>query len=74
MQLLHCPQFKSTPRIDVRPGVGQRNSGFCSLICDSRDHAFSRYEDGKTKPPLGLVKLLKVLDHHPELLDEIKVA
>lgn len=37
-------------------------------------NAFSRYETGKTKPPLALVKLLKVLDRHPHLLDEIKVA
>ena len=36
-------------------------------------NAFSRYENGKTKPPLALVKLLKVLDRHPDLLDEIKV-
>jgi HTH-type transcriptional regulator/antitoxin MqsA len=37
-------------------------------------NAFSRYENGKTRPPLALVKLLKVLDRHPELLDEIRVA
>jgi HTH-type transcriptional regulator/antitoxin MqsA len=37
-------------------------------------NAFSRYETGKTRPPLALVKLLKVLDHHPELLDEIRAA
>jgi HTH-type transcriptional regulator / antitoxin MqsA len=37
-------------------------------------NAFSRYETGATKPPLALVKLLKVLDSHPELIDEIKVA
>lgn len=37
-------------------------------------NAFSRYENGKTKPRLALVKLLKVLAHHPELLDEIKAA
>ena len=37
-------------------------------------NAFSRYENGKTKPPLALVKLLKVLDRHPELLDEIRLA
>ena len=37
-------------------------------------NAFSRYENGKTKPPLSLIKLLKVLDRHPDLLDEIKVA
>jgi HTH-type transcriptional regulator / antitoxin MqsA len=34
-------------------------------------NAFSRYENGKTKPPLALVKLLRVLDRHPELLTEI---
>ncbi len=37
-------------------------------------NAFWRYENGKTKPPLALVKLLKVLDCHPDLLEEIKVA
>lgn len=35
-------------------------------------NAFSRYENGKTKPPLALVKLLRVLDRHPNLLDEIR--
>lgn len=37
-------------------------------------NAFSRYESGKTKPPLALVKLLKVLDRHPDLLNEVKAA
>jgi HTH-type transcriptional regulator / antitoxin MqsA len=37
-------------------------------------NAFSRYENGKTKPPLALVKLLKMLDRHPDLLDEVKAA
>ena len=37
-------------------------------------NAFSRYENGKTKPPLALVKLLKVLDRHPDLLNEVKSA
>lgn len=37
-------------------------------------NAFSRYENGKTKPPLALVKLLKVLDRHPELLNEVRAA
>lgn len=34
-------------------------------------NAFSRYENGKTRPPLALVKLLRVLDLHPELLAEV---
>ncbi len=37
-------------------------------------NAFSRYENGKTKPPLSLIKLLRVLDSHPELLAEVKLA
>ena len=37
-------------------------------------NAFSRYENGKTKPSLALVKLLKVLDRHPDLLPEVRGA
>ena len=37
-------------------------------------NAFSRYENGKTKPLLALVKLLKVLDRHPDLLAEVWAA
>ena len=37
-------------------------------------NAFSRYETGKTRPPLALIKLLKVLDRHPELLNEVRTA
>ena len=37
-------------------------------------NAFSRYENGKTKPPLALVKLFKLLDRHPDLLDELRSA
>jgi len=34
-------------------------------------NAFSRYESGKTKPPVALVKLLRVLDKHPDLFAEV---
>ena len=37
-------------------------------------NAFSRYENGKTRPPLSLVQLFRVLDLHPDLLDEIKAT
>jgi len=33
--------------------------------------AFSRYERGETRPPAPLVKLLKLVERHPELLAEI---
>lgn len=34
--------------------------------------AFSRYERGKTRPPAPLVKLLKLVQRHPDLLNEIR--
>jgi HTH-type transcriptional regulator/antitoxin MqsA len=37
-------------------------------------NAFLPCENGKTKPPLALVKLLKVLDRHPELLKEVRAS
>lgn len=36
------------------------------------DNAFSRYERGRAKPPVSLVKLLSLLDRHPELISEVK--
>lgn len=35
-------------------------------------NAFSRYETGKTKPPLSLVLLLRLLNARPELLGELQ--
>jgi HTH-type transcriptional regulator / antitoxin MqsA len=58
-------------KVRKKLNLGQREAG---EIFGGGVNAFSRYETGKTKPPLALVKLLKVLDLHPELLDEIKVA
>lgn len=37
-------------------------------------NAFSRYETGKIKPPLSLVRLFTLLNHHPELLNELRSA
>lgn len=37
-------------------------------------NAFSRYENGKSKPSVALVKLLQLLDRHPDLLAEIKTV
>lgn len=37
-------------------------------------NAFSRYENGKTRPPVALIKLFKLLDRHPELFEEVRTA
>lgn len=37
-------------------------------------NAFSRYETGRTRPPLALVQLLKLLERHPHLLQEMRQA
>lgn len=51
--------------------LGQREA---AEIFGGGVNAFSRYENGKTRPPLALVKLLKLLDRHPDLLGEIKAV
>ena len=51
--------------------LGQREA---AEIFGDGINAFSRYENGKTKPPLALVKLFKLLDRHPELLGEVRTA
>lgn len=48
------------------------NQGEAGEIFGGGINAFSRYETGKTRPPVALVKLLRVLDRHPELLNEIR--
>jgi HTH-type transcriptional regulator/antitoxin MqsA len=51
--------------------LGQREA---AEIFGGGVNAFSRYENGKTKPPLALVKLLKLLDRYPDLLDEVRTT
>jgi len=42
-----------------------------SLITGGGANAFSRYEHGKARPMRSVTNLFKLLDNHPELLDEI---
>lgn len=37
-------------------------------------NVFSRYENGRTDPPLAMVKLFKVPGRHPEPLSEVQIA
>jgi HTH-type transcriptional regulator / antitoxin MqsA len=63
------PRFIAAVRRKLR--LDQRQA---ARIFGGGVNAFSRYETGKTAPPLSLVQLLRVLDRHPDLLDEIKAA
>ena len=63
------PEFIS--RVRKRLALDQRE---VAEIFGGGVNAFSRYENGKTKPPLALVKLLRVLDRHPDLLEEIRAS
>jgi HTH-type transcriptional regulator / antitoxin MqsA len=61
------PAFIVSVRKKLRLGQAEAGEIFGGGV-----NAFSRYENGKTKPPLALVKLLKVLDRHPDLLNEVR--
>ncbi len=58
-------------RVRYKLGLDQREA---AAIFGGGVNAFSRYETGRTKPPLSLVRLLQILDRHPELLNEIRPA
>ena len=49
--------------------LSQRQAG---VIFGGGVNAFSRYERGETEPPKSTVTLLRLLNKHPELLDEIR--
>lgn len=64
---------KLTP-IDLLPSVRRRfnlTQQQAAKVFGGGPNAFSRYESGKTKPPLALVQLFKVLDKHPDLFEEV---
>jgi len=56
-------------RVRKKLALDQRQA---AAIFGGGPNAFSRYENGKTKPPLALVKLLMLLDRHPNLLSEVR--
>jgi len=64
---------KLTP-IDLLANVRQRfklTQQQAAKVFGGGANAFSRYESGKTKPPLALVKLFRILDKHPDLFQEV---
>ena len=60
--------------IDLLASVRERfklNQQQAAKVFGGGTNAFSRYESGKTKPPVALIELFKVLDKHPALFDEV---
>lgn len=57
-------------RIRKKLGLTQREAG---EIFGGGIRAFSQYERGETRQGKALDNLLRLLDKHPELLDEIRV-
>ena len=57
-------------RIRKKLGLSQREAG---EIFGGGIRAFSQYERGETRQGKALDKLLRLLDRHPDLLDEIRV-
>ena len=55
-------------RIRKKLKLSQRRA---AAITGGGVNAFSRYENGKAKPVAAVVNLFRLLDKHPELIDEI---
>ena len=64
-------EFSFIAKVRKKRALDQREA---ATIFGGGVNAFSRYETGKTKPSLALVKLLKVLDRHPDLLQEVRAS
>ncbi|MDP2829439.1 MAG: type II toxin-antitoxin system MqsA family antitoxin [Sulfuricellaceae bacterium] len=43
-----------------------------AILAGGGKNAFSRYEKGKAKPVAAVTNLFRLLDHHPELLNELR--
>jgi HTH-type transcriptional regulator/antitoxin MqsA len=55
-------------RIRKKLKLSQRSA---AAIAGGGVNAFSRYENGKAKPVAAVIKLFRLLDKHPELINEI---
>ena len=64
---LSSPEYIEAVRRKL--GLNQREAG---EIFGGGVNAFSRYELGKSKPPLSLLQLFRLLDKNPELINELR--
>lgn len=56
-------------RIRVKMGLTQRQAG---AIIGGGPNAFQKYEDGNTLTSKGISNFLRVLERHPEEIEELK--
>lgn len=56
-------------RIRKKLGLSQKEA---AKIAGGGHNAFSRYERGEVKPVAAVVNLFRLLDRHPDLLNELK--
>ncbi|MGZ8218763.1 type II toxin-antitoxin system MqsA family antitoxin [Methylomagnum sp.] len=54
------------------PPVGHETQAEAAKLAGGGKNAFSRYEHGQAKPVAAVVNLFRLLDRHPELLDELR--
>lgn len=66
--------IKGDPSADIRRIRRKLNltQAQLALLFGIGKIAFSRYERGESKPPAPVLKLLKLIDRHPDLLNEIQ--
>jgi HTH-type transcriptional regulator / antitoxin MqsA len=57
-------------RIRKKLKLSQRSA---AAIAGGGVNVFSRYENGKARPVAAVVNLFRLLDKHPELIDELTV-
>lgn len=57
-------------RVRLKLGLTQRDA---AELTGGGHNAFSRYENGQAAPVAAVVNLFTLLDHHPELVRELRV-
>ena len=56
-------------RVRIKLGLTQRDA---AELTGGGHNAFSRYENGQAAPVAAVVNLFTLLDHHPELVHELR--
>ncbi|MBK5399496.1 type II toxin-antitoxin system MqsA family antitoxin [Pseudomonas sp. TH39(2020)] len=71
--LLDCRQLMATEMKRIRRKLKLSQKEAVKLLSGGGHNAFSRYERAELAPPQPLFMLMRLLDRHPELLDDVRV-